>query len=577
MVGVDKHGTGSRFINHPLTRRTNSMHNRTIPIEGLHKLRYIMRIAGTRAKADHYDTRVVSGIRVALAGCASLAATVDSAVDAGASLQLLLAAYLLYGAGVWMLSRRGVPIADSRLLHWIDTAWLALMLTNIRSGSEVLFLFLFLFAVLTASFRHGFEEGCRVTLAAALALLICGSVAQGNALTSRLWLHAALLLSLGYMCAYWGEAAIAARKRLVLLHELANLAQPRFGVDHVFGSMLDHIRRFYDAERCIALAESVSTHGQLELRIATDRPDAPIPALPPETARQLLSLPGQRKVRFNATSAPGWLRRHPRDGAVQRVAELLAADHYISVPFMIQRRHGRIYLASRAREFSHADVAFLADVMTQACRSLDNVAVVEQMSLDAAGAERKRLANDLHDDVIQTYLGLNFALRAILRKTHPHNPVHGDLAHLSDMAIHVIADLRQYAGALRAGARGGATVLHEMLQQKAARLGTFYGIDIAVDAPSDLWLDERLAADVLQVVHEGLSNICRHTTAQKGMVKVRKHVRVLQLRIENETADALPAAFHPRSMAERVEALGGRLQVMHTPAARTSILIDIPI
>jgi signal transduction histidine kinase len=559
------------------------MQIRTIPAEGLHRLRAIMRKAGTRAAADHYDTRVVSGIRVALAGCASLAATVEttagSATDINLSLQLLLSAYLLYSAAIWLLAQRGALIVDSRLPHWIDTGWLALMLVDIGSGVEILFLFLFLFAVLNASFRHGFEEGCRITLVAALAFVFCGGLAQDSAVMLRLWLHASLLLMLGYMCAHWGETAIASRKRLALLHELANLAQPRFGVEHVFGSMLDHIRRFHGAERCIALVESATPHEQHELHIIGEQPGARFPALPQDAATLLLSLLGQRKARFNTTSPRLWLQHlpHPRDAAAQRIAALLAARHYVSVPFMLHRRHGRIYLISDTREFRHADAAFLADVMKQACCTIENVAVVEQMSLDAASTERKRLACDLHDDVIQTYLGLNFALRAILRKAHPGNPVHCDLVHLSDMATQVIAELRQYAGALRAGSHTGETILHDVLRQKAGRLSRLYGIDITVDAPADLWLDERVAADVLQVVHEGLSNICRHTTAQKGTVRVRKQARMLQLRIENESADELPAAFHPRSIAERVEALGGRLHVAHTPAVRTAILIDIPI
>jgi signal transduction histidine kinase len=538
-----------------------------------------MRMAGMRAAAEHYDVRVVSGIRVVLAACASLAVSVDSAATSNFPLQLLLSGFLLYSAASWMLSQRGASIADSRLSHWMDIAWLMLMLVNMRSGNEVLFLFLFLFAVLTASFRYGFEEGGNVSAAAALAFILCGGIAQDSVTTPRLWLHASLLISLGYMCAHWGEAAIVSRRRLALLHELANLAQPRFGVDHVFGSMLDNIRRFYGAERCIAVVENAAPHAAHELRIASDKADAPCKAMPQDGADILLSTLGRRKARFNTTGMGARLQRRirPRDGAMLHIAELLDTRHYISVPFMVQRRHGRIYVTSDSKEFTHADAAFLADVTVQACRSIENVAVVEQLLLDAANAERKRLAGDLHDDVIQTYLGLTFALRAILRKADPHNPVRGDLVELSDMSAQVTADLRQYAGALRSGSRKSATILHDLLKQKTARLARFYGIDITVDAPADIWIDERIAADVLQVVHEGLSNICRHTTAQKGMVRVRKHARVLQLRIENESAEGVPAAFHPRSIAERVEALGGRLHVAHTPAARTAIHIDIPI
>ncbi len=87
----------------------------------------------------------------------------------------------------------------------------------------------------------------------------------------------------------------------------------------------------------------------------------------------------------------------------------------------------------------------------------------------------------------------------------------------------------------------------------------------------------RLAAEVFQIVSEGLSNIKRHTKAKNGTIRVYEKAEKLVLEIENEIdkSDAI-VEFTPKSIAGRAESLGGAARVERLDS-HTKILVEIPL
>jgi signal transduction histidine kinase len=137
--------------------------------------------------------------------------------------------------------------------------------------------------------------------------------------------------------------------------------------------------------------------------------------------------------------------------------------------------------------------------------------------------------------------------------------------------------LRRYAGAVRDGLGRTEQVVPLVLRQQAAQVRDFYGIDIAVCVEGELNLCDRMNAEIVQIVREGLSNICKHTFAQHGSVKLERVEGLLKIRIENEADGRGPAEFQPRSITERAAALGGSAQVSVGTGGCTAVLVDIPI
>ena len=93
----------------------------------------------------------------------------------------------------------------------------------------------------------------------------------------------------------------------------------------------------------------------------------------------------------------------------------------------------------------------------------------------------------------------------------------------------------------------------------------------------ELNVSDRLTAEILQIVREGLSNICKHTIAHHGAVRLECANGLLSIRIENECDGTQSVEFQPRSITERATALGGNAQVMRKTSGGTSVHVEIPI
>jgi signal transduction histidine kinase len=99
-----------------------------------------------------------------------------------------------------------------------------------------------------------------------------------------------------------------------------------------------------------------------------------------------------------------------------------------------------------------------------------------------------------------------------------------------------------------------------------------------------------LAAELFQIVAEGLSNVRRHACCRDARVEISCKETSLQLQIKNsrprtgspvevERADGHDGvrAFRPHSIAERAAALGGDTQVFVDEKDYTVVSVGIPL
>jgi signal transduction histidine kinase len=543
---------------------------------------------------DAGDARMVARLRLVLSLSALLAVFVDPASLRGVdgSTWLLFCGYIAHSLVVCLYAEMEAPLAQGRLIHWLDVGWYALIVLLTEGVHSSFFLFFF-FAILTSSFRWGFEEGARVTLASTALFAACGIGSATGQDLPRLLLRSTFLLALGYMIIYWGRSKVELKRRLALLRAVSGLSNPRFGVDHTVTGILRKLQHFFQGSSCLLVLRDKES-GACSLR--TLRRDGTEPLsravrIIPEAAALLLALPQHCAVRYRGapcarlsflggtaaydSRAGRWTRAHGL--ACESLAELLEARAFISVPLPLRRSEGRLYVLSPAGGFRRSDALFLAQVGAQAFPVLENIEVLDRMASDAASQERQKIALDLHDTAVQPYIGLKMGLAALRHKAAADNPLLEDLDRLQDMATQVIADLRRYAGAVRSGLGQQEQVVLTMLRQQAARVKDFYGIDIAVRVDGEIDLCDRLSAEILQIVREGLSNICKHTLAHRGTVRLACADGLLKLQIENEADGTQPLEFLPRSIAERAGALGGHASVRRGAAGATSVQVEIPM
>src|SRR5476649_2420816 len=259
------------------------------------------------------------------------------------------------------------------------------------------------------------------------------------------------------------------------------------------------------------------------------------------------------------------------------LADLFDARAFISAPLPLRRGEGRIYVVSAKHRFTRSDATFLHHLAAQAFPAIENIELLDRLASEAAFRERQKIARDLHDTAIQPYIGLRHGLSALRQRAEADNALLPDIDKLLSMTTEVIADMRHFARNVRVGDAREVPELLVALRLQAAQVRDFYDIDITIESSDKLAVSDRLAAEVFQIVNEGMSNIRKHTDARRGCITLSRNDNMLQIRIENDNPEHLVPDFLPGSIAERAAALGGTVAVTLSPAAMTVIQIDIPL
>ncbi len=531
---------------------------------------------------------MVPRMRLLLAACALMTILIDSSDMVGSMhfAWMVAAGYLMHSLVIYGLQELRGPSAGGRLVHWGDVGWIAVIVAT-TGGIDSLFFLFFLFAILTVSFRYGLEEGTRVTVASAVLFASCVLLPGYELDLPRLLMRTAFLLGFGYMSAHWGESRVRNAQRLALLREVSGVSNPRFGVDRTVSVAMERVLDFFQAQACLLVLRDAES-GACTLRSAKSADGGRAGAAEPvheDAARRLLALPAAQVCAYSrplgwrplsalrASALPG-----PLDVAVLgSLSDLLEANAFISAPVRMQRGSGRIYVVSSRGRYSHNDALFLNQAIAQAFAVVDNIDLLDCIASQAAAVERRKMGWDLHDAAIQPYVGLQLGLSALRNKAMPGNPLIEDLDKLLHMANEVIADLRHFAGRLSQSPHQREPVFLDALRRKVKQVREFYGIELTLTAEDLLGLSDRVAAEALHIISEGLSNICKHTTAQRGGIWIRCESRILKICIENEGAGGARPSFIPRSISERARALGGKVAVRAGSAGGVAVHVEIPI
>ena len=557
------------------------------------------------------EDRLIAGMRLVLAMSALIIIWLDPLQpDRLVSVTYTaLVLYSFYSAIICCLVWRSSDLARRirAWSYWADIGSYA-VLVALGSGTNSIFFFGFLFAIMTSSFRQGFTTGLRVSLASVV-LFTTISVAT-TPLTphfelSRFAVRPIVLAILGYMIAYWGGFQVKLSRRLELLKDVSRLSNPRFGLDRTIGSILEQLRSFFDADACVFVSLDTRTK-EFSLRRADRRdPDAAARSevLDPQLANQLVQLLGdQRIVHSDAVRRPGQFLQHLNGSgqpgvradnkgwsAVQAAANLFDANSFVSVPLLHgDRALGRIYVTARKPQFfDRADEAFLVQVSEHVVTVLDHIRLMDQLATEAAEEERKRIARDIHDSIIQPYIGLQMGLVGVRRRLSSPpddannsdetllkivNDAAADTDRLIEMTADGISDLRGYIHVLR-DAGDSDDSLMSALRRFAMKFSQATNIVVQVRADSDIQVDDRLSSELFQMIVEGLSNIRRHTQSERAFIGLECNNGRLIMRIENDGSP--PKPFNPQSISERANALGGRAYVETFGDYGTSVIVEV--
>jgi signal transduction histidine kinase len=193
--------------------------------------------------------------------------------------------------------------------------------------------------------------------------------------------------------------------------------------------------------------------------------------------------------------------------------------------------------------------------------------------IDAAQDERRRLERDLHDGAQQRLIALSLEL-ALLRDGLSDRDARRRLEHARQEVAVSLQELRDVARGLHPAVVSGHG-LAVALESVAARTSMRLELHIA-GVPR---LPENMEVAAYYVVCESLANIGKHAGAASAVIDVRVAGGILVVQVTDDgTGGADPArGTGLRGLADRVEALDGRLQVRTPPGGGTRVRAEIPV
>ena len=196
--------------------------------------------------------------------------------------------------------------------------------------------------------------------------------------------------------------------------------------------------------------------------------------------------------------------------------------------------------------------------------------------MSVADDERRQIGRNLHDGVQQRLIVLGHRIelaRRMLEKEDPEEATE-HLRHAGDEARAAGAELRELARGLHP-----AGLAEYGLEPTLAALADRSAIPLEVVALPDRRLPEVVEVSVYYLVSEALSNAVKYAGATRVTVEVvQQPDRVVAEVTDDGAGGADPTTGSGlRGLAERVEALGGRLDVISPLGAGTRLRATIPL
>ena len=194
--------------------------------------------------------------------------------------------------------------------------------------------------------------------------------------------------------------------------------------------------------------------------------------------------------------------------------------------------------------------------------------------VEATETERRRIERDLHDGTQQRLVSIAMTLGLAESKLAADRPaVQPVLREARDALTTALAELRELTQGIRPAIlveRGLAAALDDLARRAALPVR----LEVAVSGR----LPEQVEGAAYFVVSEALANAGKHSHASEVRLGAWEEQGVLVLQVSDDGIGGAAAGGGSglRGLADRVEALGGRLTVSSPPGRGTQLRAEIP-
>jgi signal transduction histidine kinase len=269
-------------------------------------------------------------------------------------------------------------------------------------------------------------------------------------------------------------------------------------------------------------------------------------------------------------------------GPIGAAAREAGINSSLATPVMVEGRlWGMMAAGSIGKKVLPADTearlaSFTELVATAVANAESRAALAASRAriVAAADEERRRIGRDLHDGAQQQLVSLMLELRAANATEPPEvEELRAKVARTERVLGDVLEQLREISSGIHPPtlSRGG---LRPALRALARRCAVPVDLDLRAER-----LPEPVEVAAYYVVCEALTNAAKHARASVVRVELDARDASVQLAIRD---DGIGGADLARGsglvgLSDRIEALGGTLEVTSPAATGTTLLIEIPL
>jgi signal transduction histidine kinase len=270
--------------------------------------------------------------------------------------------------------------------------------------------------------------------------------------------------------------------------------------------------------------------------------------------------------------------------------ERLGAESALVVP-LVFRGYAVGALVAFDREaggsgFDQEDTRLLQAFAASAATAVATAQSVEaerlQQQVEIGERERQRWAQELHDDALQGLAAIRISLATALQSEGPERAerIERAAAETAERLEGQIDELSRLVNDLRPASLerlGLAGALEALVEECASRGDLEIGAEIEIG--------EKLSGEeeriVYRLVQEALNNVLKHASAQSASVSTRLTDHQVRIEVEDDgcgfDSSSVATGHGLIGMRERIELLGGEIEIRSEPDQGTQISARVPL
>ncbi len=304
-----------------------------------------------------------------------------------------------------------------------------------------------------------------------------------------------------------------------------------------------------------------------------------------ESADEIATFPEGRGLLGHLLTHPVALRVNPirsHPASVGFPAGHPAMNSFLGVPIRIRDEiYGSLYLTEKidGGNFTEEDEQLVSALASAAGAAIDNARGQEAQHRVIVLAERERIAQDLHDLVIQRLFATGLSLQAIVRD--PELPER-DLIRVRaaiDNLDSTIQQIRSSVFALQTQESSHSLRSRIQTEIQSLRNSSPMAISCEFNGPIDTVVSKELAEQVFAVVRELLSNAIKHSQAKKVEVQIVALISGCEVRVIDDGVGFEDEVKRSglTNLAGRAEKFHGNFEIQKLSSGGTSALWKVKL